>query len=114
MTTNRELRVQAVHIAMFGDDDPDLYPAVFRKLCEEVGELGEALMRADLKDAVMEAGDVGVVLTTLLRLATGTALTTAIDLALDKCEERLAKEADRCRACEQRVCTDPTHPGYCR
>lgn len=40
----------------------------YRKLVEEVGELGTALIEGDLPHAALEAGDVGVALTGLLAL----------------------------------------------
>jgi len=42
-------------------------PATYRKLLEEVGELGEALMNGDEREAKMEAGDCAVLLLMILR-----------------------------------------------
>ncbi len=60
----------------------------FRKLCEEVGELGEALMRGSERDIAEELGDVGMVLAGL-GIKHNKSLTVCMATALDKCESRL-------------------------
>jgi len=69
MMTNLELQVQAWHENVYGKTVR--LPATYRKLLEEVGELGEALMRQDPDAIREEAGDVGLVLTHLLAFQEG-------------------------------------------
>lgn len=59
------------HADLFGPDSAARVPATYRKLCEEVGELGEALMAGAEEGVRLEAGDVAIALLSLLRLATG-------------------------------------------
>lgn len=60
----------------------------FRKLCEEVGELGEALMRGNKTDINMEMGDVGIVLAGL-GLCMGESLAAWMATAMDKNNKRI-------------------------
>ena len=99
MATNLEEQLALWHQNRFGPDTAQMAPRIFRKLCEEVGELGEALMfdiDAPVEDAMreikMEAGDVAVCLLSLLRCATGErSLQRVMAIAHDKLETRLAK-----------------------
>ena len=63
--TNLELQIEAWHNAKFGKDVK--IPETYRKLCEEVGELGQALMKQDSENIGEEIGDIIFVLTHLLR-----------------------------------------------
>ncbi len=71
MTTNLELQIKMWHENKFGPDEKERVPATYRKLLEEVGELGETLFGGTAAEIRVEAGDVGIVLLSLLRLATG-------------------------------------------
>ncbi len=83
--TNLELELIAWHERHYGPA-VDI-PATYRKLLEEVGELGEALMRGDQAAVREEAGDVAIVLFHVLRGAvSGASLMMAMDAALNKCE----------------------------
>lgn len=59
------------HAERFGPDSAARVPATYRKLLEEVGELGEALMAGAEEGVLLEAGDVAIALLMLLRLSTG-------------------------------------------
>ena len=64
-------------------------PAVFRKLCEEIGELGEALIRGKNYDILEESGDVLFVFAHLLWLTDSSiSLVTLLLLVVDKNEEK--------------------------
>ena len=66
-------------------------PATYSKLLEEVGELGEALMRQDPSAIQEEAGDVGLVLLHIVReRCADPSLYVAIEDALRKCWGRMA------------------------
>src|SRR5690606_3713518 len=90
--TNLEIQIALWHENRFGKAVN--MPATYRKLMEEVGELGEALMRQDPEAIREESGDVAFVLAHILRAACPDhpSLHTAMGLALDKCERRLHKE----------------------
>lgn len=77
------------HQRTFGPDSALDGSATFRKLCEEVGELGEAMMQQD-QDAILdEAGDVALVLLNLVRIRTGTgSLLPLLKASLLKCLDR--------------------------
>ena len=89
--TNLETQIQLWHEKRFGSG-VDL-PATYRKLLEEVGELGEAMMRQDANAIAGEAGDVALVLCHILRAGCPKypSLSIAMAVALDKCEMRLAR-----------------------
>lgn len=72
-------------------------PATFRKLCEEVGELGEAIMKGDSEAIREEAGDVGLVLIHIVRMLCpdSPSLEDAVAASLDKCERRMRPETYR-------------------
>lgn len=84
--TNLESRLWKYHLRHYSEK-VDL-PATFRKLCEEVGELGEALMDKDFSSAKMEAGDVAVVLFVLIRGLGLDGLSAAMAKVEDKLNER--------------------------
>lgn len=87
------------HVKHYGDG-VDL-PATYKKLLEEVGELGEALMRGPderwaWQDARLEAGDVAVLLFIILKGLGCDTIVTAMAGVMDKLERRrhAAAEAD--------------------
>ena len=64
-------------------------PATIRKLCEEVGELAEAVCLGDPRKIQEEAGDCVMVLCHLVReFCDDPSLQTAFEMAVDKCERR--------------------------
>jgi NTP pyrophosphatase (non-canonical NTP hydrolase) len=86
---NLEKRIAAWHAAKFG---PAVnLPKTYRKLLEEVGELGEAMISGDARAIQEEAGDVALVLCHLVRGGSPDApsLEAAMELSLMKCEKRL-------------------------
>lgn len=89
--TNLELQIAAWHENNFGKTVR--LPETYRKLLEEVGELGEALMKQDPEAIREEAGDVAFVLAHIIRAGCPDhpSLMRAMDAALDKCERRRAK-----------------------
>lgn len=91
--TNLEQQIAMWHERRFGPHVD--VPATYRKLMEEVGELGEALMRHDSDGVYEETGDVAMVLCHLLRGAVGDdrGLLLALAAAADKCERRLHNKA---------------------
>jgi NTP pyrophosphatase (non-canonical NTP hydrolase) len=62
----------AWHVRKFGERPVSL-PATYRKFCEEVGELGEALIRGDIGQVREEAADCMIVLFHIMRGAEGDA-----------------------------------------
>ncbi len=93
MATRLEHELIAWHERNYGEGVD--VPATFRKLLEEVGELGEALLLNDRRKIWEEAGDVGVLLFHVLRGACPddpacdpASLSVAMALALEKCEQR--------------------------
>ncbi len=89
--TNLELQIKAFKDEHFHKADEYWH---FRKLCEEVGELGEALMRGDDMDIMLESGDVGIVLAGLL-LCRDKSLSVSMATAMDKNEARLHREKQK-------------------
>ena len=76
------------HKAAYGEEfDP---AATYRKLLEEIGELGEAMMHGDSRGVFEEIGDCAFILMHLVREQCGpeTSLTAAIAVALEKCQMR--------------------------
>ena len=87
MTHDIEQRLKEWHNRKYG---PDVnIPATYKKLLEEVGELGEALMAGSSIDIDEEAADVAIVLIHLLRGSAGMSLAGAILRKLPVIEERL-------------------------
>jgi len=88
--TNLEKQIESWHDRKFGKVD---IPNTYRKLLEEVGELGEALMRQDPKAIREESGDVAFVLCHIVRAACPDypSLFHAIAVALEKNEGRLRR-----------------------
>lgn len=67
-------------------------PATYRKLLEEVGELGEALLNNDKQNIDEEIGDVGMLLVTIaLAKHEYKSLSVAIAVSLEKANRRLAE-----------------------
>lgn len=87
--TNLELQIESWHERKFGKTVN--VPKTYRKLLEEVGELGEALMRQDPDAIREEAGDVAFVLCHIIRSCCPDkpSLSHAIAVALDKNESRI-------------------------
>lgn len=83
--TNLEESAKLWHDKSFGEVEP---APTYRKLLEEVGELGEALMESDPGHIAEEIGDVGLVLMHLARVSPRPSLMVLIGEALDKCEDR--------------------------
>lgn len=111
MESEIEARVRDWHERCFGADDGSMIPLTFRKLCEEVGELGAAIMDGSCLDVQVEAGDVAIVLLNLLRLATEQrGLQGPIVAALLKNESRLA---DLSAAHRERTPALPGHAAEC-
>lgn len=75
MATRTEHALTDWHHEVWGADCTEMRGTIYRKLCEEVGELGQALIEHDCPDyrihVLEEAGDVAVALLNLLRVATG-------------------------------------------
>ena len=90
MATNEELQVDAWHDRTFGGMN---IPATYRKLLEEIGELGEALMRHDSAAVEEEIGDCQMVMRHILRGAANgnRSLSQTMMVSLDKCETRRHK-----------------------
>ncbi len=86
--TNLELQAQSWHENRFGKTVK--IPETYRKLLEEVGELGQALMKQDHENIVEEVGDCALVLMHIIRGACpdDPSLMAATDAALTKCERR--------------------------
>jgi len=64
-------------------------PASYRKLLEEVGELGEALIKNDKRNIEEEIGDVGMLLATIaLAKHEYQSLSVAIATSLEKAKRR--------------------------
>jgi|GEM_PF-2466433 len=89
--TKLEKQIWLWHVECYGPG-VDI-PATYRKLLEEVGELGEALMLGDAEDVVLEAGDCAVLLLTLLRGHGCKSLGTALGRVFDKLELRRLESA---------------------
>lgn len=90
--TNLELQIESWHKRKFGRAVN--LPASYKKLLEEVGELGEALMKQDYDAIREEAGDVAFVLTHIVRAACPDhpSLSHAIACVLEKNEGRIERE----------------------
>lgn len=88
--TNIELEIQSWHERKFGKTVN--VPATYRKLLEEVGELGEAIIKQDPDSIREEAGDVAFVLVHIVRACCPDhpSLSHAIVMALDKNETRMS------------------------
>lgn len=85
--TSLELRIVAWHEQKYGTGVN--LAKTYRKLLEEVGEIGQALIVGDADNAREEIGDVAVILFHLLRVvAPGDSLTDAMQAAVEKCERR--------------------------
>lgn len=85
--TNLELQAAAWHDNTFGPT-VDI-PATYKKLLEEVGELGEALMHQNPSEIADESGDVILVMVHLVRATCGgKGIIALADAALNKCESR--------------------------
>jgi len=82
-----ERRLEAWHVAKYPTADP---AATYRKLLEEIGELGEAMMHTDSAACEEEIGDVVAVLTHLLRMTVGgrVSILDTLEAAMDKMESR--------------------------
>ena len=89
--TNLELMIENWHERKFGKTVN--LPATYRKLLEEVGELGEAIIKQDADAIREESGDVAFVLTHIVRAGCPDhpSLAQAMDKALLKNEGRLAE-----------------------
>jgi len=87
--TNLELQIQSWHERKFGKT-VDVH-ATYRKLLEEIGELGEAIMIRDTNAIREEVGDVAFVLAHIVRAECPDhpSLSHAIAMALNKNETRL-------------------------
>ena len=85
--TRLELEIKEYKDKNFPKADKEWH---FRKLCEEIGELGEALMRGNKVDISMEMGDVGIVLAGL-GLCMNESLAAWMATAMEKNNKR-AKE----------------------
>jgi len=86
--TKLEKQIEAWHDKSYG---PDVNKAAtYRKLLEEVGELGEAIMLDDAVAIADESGDVGFVLAHIVRACCpdNPSLVGVIKEALEKCETR--------------------------
>jgi NTP pyrophosphatase (non-canonical NTP hydrolase) len=68
-------------------------PGTYRKLLEEVGELGEALMNADDEGVEEEAADVGILLSHILRICCNRSLVKSIQVKHAILENRLHENA---------------------
>lgn len=110
-----EESVHALHVRAYGDETK--VPETYRKLLEEVGELGAALMNHDRNNLIEETGDVLVILLVIIQAVIGPPLSkemrhgAQIDkmpswqfditlekltaMSLDKFERRLNKKANR-------------------
>jgi len=86
--TNLEQQAAQWHENTFGKTVN--VPATYKKLLEEVGELGEALMRQNPVEIKEESGDVVLVMMHLVRATCPDApsLHEVANMALDKCERR--------------------------
>ena len=85
--TRLELFIKEFKDKNFAEADKEWH---FRKLCEEVGELGEALMRGDKTEINMEMGDVGIVLAGL-GICMDQSLASWMATAMDKNVARIKK-----------------------
>lgn len=82
-------RLAAWHRKKYGRDSIDR-AATYRKLLEEIGELGAGIMLADSQNVFEEIGDCALILMHLLRdICPENTLEGAIRFALTKCEQRL-------------------------
>jgi len=87
--TRLEHRMWRWHVETYGEG-VDI-PATYRKLCEEVGELGQALMEKniDAKAAKLEAADIGIILNMILKgLDPQGSLSVSMAVKLDMIEQR--------------------------
>jgi NTP pyrophosphatase (non-canonical NTP hydrolase) len=90
--TNLEKQIKLWHHSKFGREGE--LPPLYKKLLEEVGELGEAIMLGDENKIQEEVGDVGFVLSHIVRVGciSKPSLHIAMAVALDKNQCRLHKE----------------------
>ena len=93
--TNLEIQIQLWHDNTFGPD-VDL-PKTYRKLLEEIGELGQALIEKNWTSVHEEVGDCALVLAHIIRSACPDkpSLFSAMTSALDKCESRRYEHSKR-------------------
>jgi len=89
--SNIEEKLWQWHVEHYGDAVDLNVPATYRKLLEEVGELGEALMNNNDDEAKMEAGDCCVLLLVILR-GLGQTVSGAMEAAMAKLESRRENE----------------------
>ena len=90
-----EVQLWKWHVSQYGEG-VDI-PATYRKLLEEIGELGEALMHKD-DSAFLEAGDCAVLLLMILCGLNYPSLSTAMSEVLRKLETRRAEKDARSKA----------------
>lgn len=74
-------------------------PGRMKKLGEEFGELAEAILSGDRRNAIIEAADMGNVLTDLVHLLSqgGTSLSEAMAAKIAICEQRTYVNGSRLR-----------------
>ena len=88
--TPLEVQLEEWHRRRYGETVD--VSGTYRKLLEEVGELGEALLLDDYEKIEEEAADVGIVLTHLLRGATAGSLVRAMEGKTEEIERRLTSD----------------------
>lgn len=95
MMTDLELQVASWHERKYGKNIN--IPATYKKLLEEVGELGEAIMTYDADAIYEEAGDIAFVLMHIIRdmYPDNPSLMDAVAHVLDKNEKRLTLYLNR-------------------
>lgn len=88
-------------------------PATYRKLLEEVGELGEALIHSEPHSVEEELGDIAFVLVHLIRVCTEYGeLHSVLASALDKNLDRLNKTKGQA-CCDEEYSVMPDGKGGC-
>jgi NTP pyrophosphatase (non-canonical NTP hydrolase) len=96
MATRLEHELTNWHERNYGHVD---VPATYRKLLEEVGELGEALIIGNVQSIYEECGDVAILLFHVLRGSTREkhhqTLAGAMGWCLEKCLQREEEQAKR-------------------
>lgn len=94
--TRLEHRIAEWHWREFGSDVN--LAETYRKLLEEIGELGAALIRGDESNAFEELGDCGLLLAHITRGIAGSnerkSFAAAMACAQDKCDSRGVRVED--------------------
>jgi NTP pyrophosphatase (non-canonical NTP hydrolase) len=105
--TNLESQIASWHENNFGKTVR--LPETYRKLLEEVGELGQALLKSDTDNIAEECGDCALILSHIIRGACPDrpSLMLAMDMSLNKCETERHKQKRLHKSAQAALASEP-------